>query len=933
MVFVTAAIALGTSVVGALGLGATITGAFALGAIGFATQFALGFLMSALAPKPSSQTNNRGYDVNSFGSALDHQIIYGEVKTGGAVVYDNATGGNNKYLHRIIAFAGHEVDAFEEVYINDEFVEIGPAKNYVVTYTTKYKISRDEYAETIDTLNLQGLPVDYEIIAGVYSPLYIALAALLGIDLDDLLTEDQVQDMIANSLKVDGRITSGIFVSAAISSEEVVENQVLNKNYYGGVEIHEHLGSDIQEADPNLVARVGEWTTNHRLQGIAYLYVQLTFNSDMFPNGVPTITAVVRGKKVYDPRTLETVWSNNPALCTRDYLTSNSYGLGESSNNIDDIAFSVAADACDNLNYPTLTGGIKFTTNGAFTTAVTPFSFLNNIMSSMGGTVWYSQGKWRIKPAYYTAPVANFTDDDLRSGLSISTRHSRRDNFNTIKGTFKGTETNWQVTDYPEYTNAAFVTEDNGQSSVVDLDLPFTSSSVEARRIARIALERNRQQLTISASFGMKAFGLQVGDIITLTSTRRGWDAKEFEVTAWNFGITGENDLQVQLTLREISESVFDEVDDGVVYTTDNTSLPSIFDVENLGISAEVSLRVSKEKLTNVVVLNVTSSSSERIDHVEVQYIKIGDPSWKSSGTGQVGLFEIIDLDDGIYNFRARAVNTFGVKGAWEYLDGVSAEGLAQPPQDVTNFASSINGAVINLSWSAVTDLDLSYYRIRYTPNTATPSWANSINCTDKVPRPSTSVTVPALAGTFLIKAVDKSGIESVNETTLVVREVDLEPFNNTLTVTENPTFLGDKVGCIVEDNTLKIEIGLFATYDFDNYIDVGSVVRARVSVKSITSRFNSTSDLFDDLPNDLDSLPSLWDDLTGVGNFADTNVKAYVSYTVDDPAGSPTWTDYSPLVVADIYARAFRFKIALETDNSGITPTVVELSAKVQYN
>ena len=74
-------------------------------------------IMKALAPKPSAQSaaggaGARGYTVNSQGSAQDHQIIYGEVKVGGAIVYDEATGSDNKFFHRIIAIAGHEVDSF-----------------------------------------------------------------------------------------------------------------------------------------------------------------------------------------------------------------------------------------------------------------------------------------------------------------------------------------------------------------------------------------------------------------------------------------------------------------------------------------------------------------------------------------------------------------------------------------------------------------------------------------------------------------------------------------------------------------------------------------------------------------------------------------------------------------------------------------------------
>ena len=873
MVFVTAAIALGANIVVGLGI-TSITSAFALGAIGFAAQFALGFLMSALAPKPSSQTNNRGYDVNSFGSALDHQIIYGEVKTGGAVVYDNVTdnslGTDNILLHRIIAFAGHEVDSFVEFYADD----------------------------------------------------------------------------VRLFLDAEGYATNGPYVT---------------QNPYNArwLQIRPHYGTDNQSADSQLVSIVPEWTNNHRLQGIAYLYVMFEFNADVYPNGVPTITAVVRGKKVYDPRTDTTAWSANPALCIRDYLTSGSYGLGESTTNIDDTLFSTAADVCDNLNYPTLTGGIKFSTNGAFTTAVAPYDFLNNIMSSMGGTIWYSQGKWRVKPAYYTTPVANLTDDDLRSSISIQTRHSRRDNFNTVKGTFKGAETNWQVTDYPEYTNAAFVTEDNGQSSVVDLDLPFTSSSVIARRIARIALERNRQQLTVSASFGMKAFGLQVGDLVTLTSVRRGWDAKEFEIVTWNFGIVGGNDLQVQLSLREISESVFDEVDDGVVYTRDNTTLLSPFEVPNIGISATPRLQVVNEKLTNIIEVGTTSGSPLRIDYVEVQFKPSADTSWKTAGTGELGKFEVVDLDDGFYDVRARAVNTFNIKGEWRGLFNISAKGLALPPQDVVGFTPEINGAVLQLEWDAVADLDLSYYRVRYTPNIITPSWGNSVNYSDKVPRPATSVTVPARAGTFLIKAIDKSGSESINATTLVVRPDDLEQFTTTLTQTEDPTFDGVKTDCLVVDNALRIaeatlfddlegnlddlvvlwdnlgiySVGNLASYEFVDYIDIGSVKRARVYVDSFTSRFNTTANLWDNLAGPIDLLPGLWDDLTEAGDFADTNVKVYVSTTNDDPTGTPTWSGYTAIRVADISARAFRFKINLESDTSGITPTVTELQAVVQHN
>jgi hypothetical protein len=146
MVVVTAIIAVGAGIaapsfVVAVGLAGGFfsagVGAFALG---LGTQLALGFALNALTPKPSiggisgvsGSAGQGGYQVNSFGSALDHQIIYGKTRLGGAIVYDNVTGANNKRLHRVIAFAGHEIDSFNEIYIDDELTRFTLMMNWLL---------------------------------------------------------------------------------------------------------------------------------------------------------------------------------------------------------------------------------------------------------------------------------------------------------------------------------------------------------------------------------------------------------------------------------------------------------------------------------------------------------------------------------------------------------------------------------------------------------------------------------------------------------------------------------------------------------------------------------------------------------------------------------------------------------------------------------
>ena len=84
--------------------------------------------------------------------------------------------------------------------------------------------------------------------------------------------------------------------------------------------INKHLGTTNQAADADLVAEDSAWSTEHRARGVAYIYIRAEFDTSVFPQGLPTFSAIVKGKKVYDPRTSTTAWSANAALCLRDYL-------------------------------------------------------------------------------------------------------------------------------------------------------------------------------------------------------------------------------------------------------------------------------------------------------------------------------------------------------------------------------------------------------------------------------------------------------------------------------------------------------------------------------------------------------------------------------------------------------------------------------------
>jgi len=845
--------AVGVSLLASGFLGTTLTlalssSAFLLG-LGVAALGAAA--LRALIPKPSFP--NRGYDTTAIGTALDHQIIYGRMRVSGARIYDEATGTNNKFLHRVIAVAGHEVESFDRIYINDEYIEVSAL-------------------EAADG----NVPL-------VYSS-------------DGLDTSDR---------------------------------------YDGKIRINLHLGSPTQDADDDLVAESDHWTDQCKLSGIAYMYIRLKFDADAFPNGVPEINAIVNGKKVYDPRTSTTAWSDNPALCIRDYLTS-SYGIAEATDNIDDDLVIAAANVCDQTN--TDAGTTRYTCNGAFTTASTPYDMINNLLTSMDGSLWYSQGKWRMKPAYWTAPVLDLNEDDLRSSISLQTRHSRRNNFNTVKGTFRGEESNWQTTDYPEVDSPASITADNGQVSVVDIDLPFTDNPVEARRIARISLERNRQQLTVSAAFGLKTLQVQVGDNIRLTNSRFGWDNKEFEVVSWSFGLTDGLDLQTNMILRETAESVYDEVDDGVVYERDNTTLLSPFSVPNVALSVTAAAQVSNQKVSNLAIATVTAGRPEAVDYVEVEYKLTDESTYSTFGQGPLGEFRVRDLEVGNYDVRARAVNTFGIKGTFQYLLDTEINAFLGDPSDVSVLTSELSGGTLFLSWPPVPDLDLSHYEVKHNSNTSGATWGNSSTIIEKIARPATSATVPARSGTFLIRSYDKEDNFSENVTTTVVLASELPQLGQTDTVIEDPTFSGSKTNVVVNSGNLEIDDSTGASptgeYFFNSLVDTGSSRTCRVTgVRTFTRAYDNGTLLWDDIPQNFDTWPDNFDTWTDEdADFGDVSVIVYVSSTYDDPSGSPTWGSYIPANGADVVGRAFRFKAVLSSTNTNFTPSVSALSATVEY-
>ena len=125
---------------------------------------------------------------------------------------------------------------------------------------------------------------------------------------------------------------------AAIDNVYLDDLLATDAKFAGLVTVNKHLGTANEAADSELISAVPKWTTECKLANCAYVYVRLKYDSNAF-SGLPTITADVRGRTLFDPRDGQTRYSNNAALAVRDYLTNTLYGRGVAATNVDDLSF------------------------------------------------------------------------------------------------------------------------------------------------------------------------------------------------------------------------------------------------------------------------------------------------------------------------------------------------------------------------------------------------------------------------------------------------------------------------------------------------------------------------------------------------------------------------------------------------------------------
>lgn len=398
------------------------------------------------------------------------------------------------------------------------------------------------------------------------------------------------------------------------------------------------------------------------------------------------------------------------------------------------------------------------------------------------------------------------------------------------------------------------------------------------------------------------------------------------------------DDFTARLELVDAAPAIYD-ADTGVIppfntYITkplDITKIKPETPVINYVQSGTECLELFNGSVRPRIFVTITPISGNiKIGKFRVRYRQQGSTIWRFGETSNVDNRTVIladDIREGItYEFQAQSISIYGIESYWSILKTETVIGQTELPSDVENFAMNVLGINTHLSWDAVTDIDLSHYRVRWSPLTTGATWLSSTDMVLQVPKSATSCIVPTLSGSYLIKAVDYQGNESENASVIDTNVTRIQGFNFTLDL-ECPTWNGTEdgaiydsdLGGIVLDSTGDVYLS-FGYYTLNTTLDLEAVYTCRVTTSISVSGVDNSIDLYDS--PDMYLINNLYGNIEGK-----YSASLEIRKTNDDPDSIPFWSEWKPFIIGDYTARAFQFRLKLTSVGANITPIVEHLT------
>ena len=612
-----------------------------------------------------------------------------------------------------------------------------------------------------------------------------------------VLSEGEINGI--TEIRLDDKVVT---FASSLADNTAVEVGSSDSNFYKNsaslIRLEPHFGSDGQSAS-SLLSTLSSWGSNHKLSGLAYLAIRFTWNQDAF-TGLPKVQAKVQGKKIVTLNSSlvesSATFSANPAFCLLDYLRNERYGKGIATADIDLQSFRDASQVCITQVTP-FSGGSDiniFDTNAVLDTSKKVIDNVRDILRGCRGYLPYVQGKYKLVIETTGSASIALDEDDIIGGYSLSSP-TKNSKYNRVIATFINPDRNFQADQvtFPPTDDSGLASSDRhanlksadgGFLLEGKFDFKTITSPYQAEEMAEIILRRSRESLGLSIVAGFNAYQLHIGDIVNITLSSLGFSTKAFRVIQMTFN----EDYTITLQLVEHQDSHYTFASKTQVSSTPSTTLPNPFVIQppaSVTLSDEMIEYADGVVITRLNIL-IGASPDSFVSNYQVEAKLSTESNFKIISVGTQLNHEFLNVIDGAtYNVRVKAINSFDVNSTFTTANH-TVVGATETPSDVTDLSVSMVGSnQMELSWTPVTDLDISWYEVRFQDVTSGATWNESTPIAKVVRRKSNSLVVNAQIGSYCIKAVDKLGNSSANASIVSTNISGLQNFQNVLTLSE----------------------------------------------------------------------------------------------------------------------------------------------------
>ena len=325
-----------------------------------------------------------------------------------------------------------------------------------------------------------------------------------------------------------------------------------------------HLGADGQAVPDNYMA-VGGYPS------MAYVDGSIKWTEEV-GSGNPTVTMLVDGRMLYDPRIRATRFSKNPALVLMDYMTNPVYGAGQyiTKEMLDMDSFIDVANYCDELVYYENQFGHmieepRYEIDLTLTEKRSHLDNIKDILKCFAGFIVFSNDKICLRVERKQTPVYHFDKDNIvEKSLAY-------------KGAGIDQSPNKLLLTYIEpaldYNAVRVIVEDSvnqlpppigrGRAVEQEIQLAGVARQSQALRLGKIYRDIIRLcPITVTFKTGAMAMHLEPGDIITLTKSfidENGVEQNIFDRFQCRIIEIREEHGTYEITARQYNPSIYDD--------------------------------------------------------------------------------------------------------------------------------------------------------------------------------------------------------------------------------------------------------------------------------------------------------------------------------------------------------------------------------------